>query len=274
MRANPIEGGTYDFILNRPSEPAPSRIGDAVSYNVAVWEGAAPLSNAHGFSDYERLLAARVAGEATPGIKALIEKLEAADLGGSDGTMWAVPLRDYASGPFLYFGAAEGHEAEAMALVERTAAELSLVAFDPQAATLLPSATKTARATQFQLPPVSEFPLHLEAVIDEAINAGSAMVGIVEHLESSYYVQWMTRDGTLLIEAQGDAGLPQEQKLDADARVSLAGLGFIEGDPNWSVSWVDGPANIDQAARFLARVLAEVRAVPAGALMELQTFPV
>lgn len=275
VRANSIEGGTNerghddnrgDQALGSPSVP--------MSYHFAVWEGAAPLSNAHGFSDYERLQAARVSGAATPGISALVEKLEAADHGAPDGTLWAVPLAECVSGPLLYFGAADGREDEAMALVERTAAELSLVAFDPQTGTLLPSATAVARAAQFQLPPASEFALHLEAVIDEAINAETAMAGIVEHLETTYYVQWMTRDGTLLIEAQGDTGLDQVHHLGVEAKVALAGLGFVEADPNWSVSWVDGLANIDKAAQLLARVMAEVRAVPSGTLMELQTFPV
>lgn len=245
-----------------------------MSYNIAVWEGPSPLSNAHGFSDYERLQAARVPGDPTPGIDTLIKKLEAADHGAPDDTMWAVPLADCASGSFLYFGADEGREAEAIDLVERTAAELSLVAFDPQTGTLLPSATLSARTTEFQLPPASDFVLHLEAVIDEAINAATAMVGIIEDLDTTYYVQWMTKDGSLLVEAQGAAGLAAEQHLGAEAKVALAGLGFVEADPNWSVSWVDGLANIDRAAQLLVRVLTEVRAIPTGSRLALQTFPV
>ena len=245
-----------------------------MSYNFAVWEGPAPLSNAHGFSDYERQQAARVPGDPTAGIDALIEKLEAADHGAPGNTLWAVPLADCTSGSFLYFGAGDGREAEAIRLVEYIAAELGLVAFDPQTGALLPSATLSPRVTEFQLPPASDFVLHLEAVIDEAINAATAMVGIVEDLDTTYYVQWMTRDGSLLVEAQGTAGLAAEHHLDAAAKVALAGLGFVEADPNWSVSWVDGLANIDRAAQLLVRVLTEIRAVPTGSRLALQTFPV
>ncbi|MEM7322199.1 MAG: hypothetical protein AAF531_03855 [Actinomycetota bacterium] len=257
-----------------------------MSYNLLVWEGPDPLSNAHGFSDYERLRAAPPVGVPTPTISTLIDKLNSAtetaataaassDDGGpaTDPGIWAAPPADRAAGPLLEAAVSRGREAEAIRLVERLAAELGLVAFDPQAGTLIPSATTTARTTRFQLPPPVQFPVHLEAIIEEAINAETALAGVVEHVASTYYVQWIARDGTLLVEAQGDVGLPEPLRLDADQRVALTGLGLVEATPNWTVGWADGRTNIGRAAQLLARVMGEVRAVPDGDLMELQTFP-
>ncbi|MEL6983910.1 MAG: hypothetical protein AAFO29_15900 [Actinomycetota bacterium] len=51
-------------------------------------------------------------------------------------------------------------------------------------------------------------------------------------------------------------------------------LGFHESDPNWRLRWADGSAHIDEAATLLARVLVEVRGIPVGEIMRLQTFPV
>lgn len=245
-----------------------------MSYNFAVWEGPAPLSNVHAVSDYERLLASHTDGPATPAIQQFIDKLLAAEVGSAGGHLWAAPLQDQVSGPFLYFGAEPSKGVVATELVERTAAELNLVAFDPQGAVLIPSATAVARVARFQLPSAEDTVPHLSAVIGEAMAAPSAMAGIVEHLDTAYYVQWMTREGTLLVEAQGNIGLADADRLTPDAVDRLVALGFIQGKPNWTIHWVDGGANIDRAARLLTAVLTEVRGLAVGSLMELQSFPV
>lgn len=244
-----------------------------MSYNFAVWEGPAPLSNAHAISEYERLMAIHTGGPATPLVQQLIDKLLAAEVNTPSGPLWAAPLQDQVSGPFLYFGAESSHGAVAAQMVEQAASELELVAFDPQAAVLMPSATSVARVASFHFPPADQCAIHLGAVIGEAMAAPFPMAGIVEHLETTYYVQWMTREGTLLIEAQGNVGLEQRHSLNPDGHRRLAELGFVQGQPNWTLHWVDGAANVAKAAQLLATVLTEVRAIPPGSPMELQSFP-
>ncbi|MEM7272384.1 MAG: hypothetical protein AAF547_04825 [Actinomycetota bacterium] len=247
------------------------------SYNFAVWEAEAPLSNTHAVAEYERLIEFRDDGPPTAAISRFIDKVEAeVAASASDGAAgpWAAPLLDQVGGPFLYFGVVTGREAEVATAVTDAAGELGLVAFDPQRGELLPSAPSVARTTTFELPAPAEVGLHLAAVMAEGLAAGGPIAGVVEHRDSGYYVQWLARDGTLLIEAQHDRSMASSHQIGMAVDARMIDLGFTEGDPNWSIEWPDGEANVEQAARLLGHVLTGVRGLGPGSPMQLQTFPV
>ena len=246
-----------------------------MSYYLGVWEGPAPLSNTHAGSEFERRMATRSQDPPSPLIRqfiaALLEAHPDIDRPDGEGGPWSDgPLLNYVDGSAVFVPVRPERVDEVSPLVERRAQQLQLIAFDPQRGQLLPSAVMVARTTQFEMPSRDELPVHLRAVMVEAMSAGRPMAGIVEQLDTEFYVQWLTRDGDLTIEAQGDQAL----RLTPDGRAQMSDLGFAEADPNWNLQWVQGPEHLDEAAILLARVLTDVRRLPVGAAMSLQTFPV
>lgn len=249
-----------------------------MTYAFAAWEGPPPLSNAHASSECQRLLAGRTHQPPTPAIVDLVDSLIARypdlDQPDGDGSPWADgPLLNLADGPLLYFGCRPDRADEVRSLLDEVDAD-GVVVFDPQASELVPSATAVARSADFELPPADDLPLHLTAVIGEALRAEVPVAGVVEQVETQFYVQWLARDGGLTIEAQGEALLPPEHQLSSEGRDQMMSLGFVEDDPNWSLHWPDGIANLDQAGQILGHVLIAIRRLPVGTPMKLQTFPV
>lgn len=249
-----------------------------MSYELAVWEGPPPLSNAHAGSECHRLLGLRGQAPASAVIRSFVDALinvhPDLDQPGGKNSPWSDgPLLAHADGPLLYFGSKPEQVDEVIELIERTATEMELVAYDPQLAQLLPSATAVARSADFELPAADDLPLHLAAVIGEALNASGTMAGILEQVETSFYVQWMAVDGSLVIEAQGEATLPQQHQLPNEGQDQMLSLGFVLDDPNWRLEFEDGPANLDQGSQILSHVLIAVRMLPVGTPMALQTFP-
>lgn len=250
-----------------------------MSYELAVWDGPPPLSNAHAASECTRLLGLRAATPPTSGIRAFVDCLTAVHPDSSSpedttGPWGGKPLLEQAHGPFIYFGVRPEQVDELVELVEVTAVDLSLVAYDPQLSQLLPSATAVARTADFELPAADDLPLHLGAVMGEALSAGRPLAGVLEQVETGFYVQWMATGGRLIIEAQGEERLPPELQLSQDGRHQMQNLGFVSADPNWRLEWSDGKANLDQASRILSHVLTAVRGIPVGTAMALQTFPI
>lgn len=250
-----------------------------MSYYFAVWEGATPLSNAHAASEFDRLLAARDGYPPTAVVTSLVEALRAMypDQPGLDpaSTPWSrPPLQANVDGPLAYLPVRPEVAEQMRPLIQQTAEECAMVAFDPQLGELIPSATAVPRIADFDLPAPGDLPVHLTAVIGEALGAGVGLAGILEEVETTYYVQWMAQNGALTIEAQSDHLLPPEHRLPGDVRDQMTGIGFIESDPNWRLHWDDGFQNLDQAGRILGHVLSSVRRMPVGTAMALQTFPV
>lgn len=197
------------------------------------------------------------------------------DPAGTEPTPWAGgPLEAQVTGGFGLIAVNEDDVEQIRPLIRSLAASLELVAFDPQLNELIPSATSVSRVSEFELPGPDELPLHLTAIIGEALNAGVTMVGILEQVESKYYVQWMARQGSLTIEAQGEALATEGERLSGEGGDQMLSLGFTDGDPNWSLFWGDGVANLDQAGQILSHVLTAVRRLPIGTPMALQTFPI
>ncbi|MGI9598103.1 MAG: TY-Chap domain-containing protein [Acidimicrobiales bacterium] len=208
-------------------------------------------------------------------VDALVKVHPDTDQPGAPDSPWGDgPLLARADGMLAYFGVRPEQVDELVDLVEETAKRMDLVAYDPQLSQLLPSATTVARWADFELPAPDDLPLHLSAVMGEALNAGKTLAGILEQVETGFYVQWMAADGSLVIEVQGEGTLPPQHRLPDERRHQMVELGFVSGDPNWRLEWADGAGNLDQAGRILGRVLTTVRQLPVGTPMALQTFPV
>lgn len=250
-----------------------------MSYYLGVWEGPAPLSNAHAGSDFQRRMAERSQAPPTPAILRFVETLLAlhpdVDRPEGEDSPWAdAPLLHCIDGSTAYLPVRSDRVEEVTALLERQAAGQEFVVFDPQVGQLVPSATAVARSADFELPPPEELPVHIRAVLAEAMGAGRPLAGVLEQVSTEFYVQWLARNGRLTIESQGEHVLAPELRLGGPAREQMRGLGFEEGDPNWRIRWEDGEQYLDQAALVLTRVLTGVRAFPMGEPMRLQTFPV
>ncbi len=257
-----------------------------MSYNFAVWEGAAPLSNAHATSEFERrcdLLATQLEdsiGKAvSPGIRDFVDALIGvhpdAPQPSRGGGPWADgPLINNATGDFIYFAAVPDRVEDVGQLVMQSAADLGLVAFDPQVEELMPSATSGVRSTEFDLPVAHELALHLEALIEEALAAGPTFVGIVQEEATGSFIQWMAgTDGSLAIEVQGESLQSPRRRLNSDGESEMRSLGFADEGTNWSASYQNGRGSIETASNLLAHALCEIRRVPPGAAMSVQTFP-
>ena len=250
-----------------------------MSYYIGVWEGPAPLSNAHAASEFQRRMGERSQAAATPAIRGFVDGLLTVhpdiDLPeGEDGPWADAPLLHCIDGSTAYLPVRPERVDEIRRLIEQRIDGQELVAFDPQARSLVPSAVAVARSSEFDLPPASELPVHLRAVLGEALAAGRALAGVLEQVSTEFYVQWLVRDRRLTVEAQGEELLPTGLRLSPLALDRMAALGFARAEPNWRVAWDDGAQHLDEAAAVLGRVLTEVRGLPVGEPMRLQTFPV
>jgi len=112
-----------------------------VSYDLAVWEGDRPSSDAHALEIYTALMnryqGAGSASPVTPAIAryvaALLERYP--DITGDDGeeSPWSDgPLINNATGPIVYFGMVFSQAEDASEFAAAMAAEHRLVCFDPQ----------------------------------------------------------------------------------------------------------------------------------------------
>ncbi len=246
-----------------------------MSYYFAIWDGPAPLSNAHATSECERLLSSEARKPPSAGMLGLIDVLRAAHPDDAPSSPWSKgSLISHVEGTLAYLPVKADMAEQVRALLQDAAEARNFVAFDPQLGELMPSATTIARASDFELPEAADLPLHLTAVIGEALGAGGPMAGILEEIETSYYVQWMTKSGELTIEAQGESLLAAEHRLERAGKDQMVSLGFTEGDPNWQMQWTDGFVHLDQAGQILGHVLTAVRRIPVGTTMALQTFPI
>lgn len=248
-----------------------------MSYVFAVWEGPPPLSNAHAVSEFDRRLAARSNEAPTPGVQAFVHALQVKfpdDRVGTAGDFWELPLEDQVDGSLAYLRVDPAMCEQLGPFILETAAAMELVAFDPQRGQLLPSAIQVARTADFELPAADDLPLHLTAVIGEALGAGVTMAGVLEQRETEFYVQWLARNGALTIEAQGERLLAPEHRLSDEGRNQMMSLGFTEADPNWRLHWDDGLQSLDQAGQILGHVLTAIRRLPLGTAMAIQTFPI
>lgn len=119
-----------------------------MSYDLAVWEGERPSSNAAALAEYVRLmdtLESESEGCAPP--TAAIERYVGAllarwpDLGedGDDDSPWADgPLINNAIGPMFYFALIWSRAEDASEFASNLAAQHGLVCFDPQSETMRP----------------------------------------------------------------------------------------------------------------------------------------
>ena len=121
-----------------------------VSVDLAVWEGDRPPTDSEGATTldalYDRYIEREYPTEPTARIREFVQALvgrfpDLTELGDDevDDSPWADgPLIGNASGPFIYFSMVSNRAADgAWAHAVSTAAELGLVAFDPQSGTLV-----------------------------------------------------------------------------------------------------------------------------------------
>lgn len=118
-----------------------------MSFDLAVWCGERPASDAAAAAVYEDLMDRMEAGEfemePSPTIRAYVEALLARwpdiDEDAGEDSPWAVaPLMENAFGDAVYFPMVWSRADEASDFAARTAAEHGLVCYDPQRETLLP----------------------------------------------------------------------------------------------------------------------------------------
>lgn len=111
-----------------------------MSYDLAVWQGEMPATDADAASVYRSLMERRSGSpreEPAPAIRTFVDALLARwpDLnqpGGDDSPWNAAPLMGEASGDAIYFGMAWSRAQEAGEFAVQVAAEQGLVCFDPQ----------------------------------------------------------------------------------------------------------------------------------------------
>ncbi len=254
-----------------------------MSYDFAVWEGPPPLSNVHGASEFERrrMAASSPIEDALPcgSIRNLVTSLLSVypdrDAPGVVDSPWVdAPLINNAIGTMAYLRVVESHADAVRKLIDDESARLGLVAYDPQAAHLVPSATTVVRASEFELPDTDDLCVHLQAVMGEALGAATPMVGVLEERATGYYVQWMADRGAIVLEAQGEDVLAAGLRTQPEGQSVLHSLGFDQARPNWRCLLENGSSYLDHAARTLAHVLTEVRRIPPGAKMRIETFPI
>lgn len=296
-----------------------------MSYAIVVWDGPAPLSNAHAVSEYERRAdadaadptppsddlrnflgrilplpsgsgranrpadpaqgenpvddedtsdsAARTVGELM--LAGEVDGLVGGQRDGSNDAVWLDPPFSLSpDGSLVILHAEMSQVAAAKKQVVENLEGSTLVAFDPQLGELLPSPGAAARVADFGLPAGGELPLHLAALIGEALDFWTGQAGVIEDVENGFYVQWVTEAGNLTVEVQGENKLPDKLRLSGAGLEQMSDLGFAVDDPNWRLMWPAGEPDVELAAEALARVLAEVRQIPVGAPMRLHTFPV
>ena len=111
-----------------------------MSYDLAVWEGTRPNTNAEAGKTFEALMAqeeGEKSPEPTPAIRryveALLAKYPQLDDDNEDECPWAdSPLIGNASGPIFYFAMVYSHAERASAFAAKLANRHGLVCFDPQ----------------------------------------------------------------------------------------------------------------------------------------------
>ena len=118
-----------------------------MSYDLAVWEGSDPSSDAEASSIFERLMSEfqDAPGEAIPPtariadyVSSLLSRWPDIADDNVDDSPWADgPLINNATGPILYFTMRLGRADEVVDHVSRTAANHGLICYDPQAKMLL-----------------------------------------------------------------------------------------------------------------------------------------
>ncbi len=251
-----------------------------VSYDFVVWVGAQPLSNAHAASEFKRTKNSTSPGhhDPVPALHDFVMELtsvcpERGRPGGLDSPWIDSPLMDQANESIFYVRVDE-HRAEDVAhLLESTVRGRNLVVFDPQLGELVPSAVGSERTTKFQLPRPNELEMHLVALLSEHIAAPWPMVGVIEHVRSGTYVQWMTDRGSLTLEVQGNGSSPEGFQLPQPALERLSALGFEQGEPNWRRQWNHHHGLVEEAVPVVTDVMYTVRSLPMGDGIAIQTFP-
>jgi hypothetical protein len=123
-----------------------------MSYDLAVWMGARPQSDADASSVYERLMDRMEAGEPeaepSPAIRAYVAALlerwpDITEDAGEDSPWADGPLIGNAFEEAIYFSMVWSRAEEASDFASRLAAEHGLVCYDPQSETLRPQETPT-----------------------------------------------------------------------------------------------------------------------------------
>jgi hypothetical protein len=120
-----------------------------MSYDLAVWEGERPASDADALDEFnERMDTQEAPGnepaEPTPAIRALVAELltkfpENDDVNDDKPAFWSVqPIIGDADGPSIYLCMPFSVADEVSAYVAKVARERGLVCFDPQMEALLP----------------------------------------------------------------------------------------------------------------------------------------
>jgi hypothetical protein len=118
-----------------------------MSYDLAVWEGKRPSTNAEAAKAFRQLYDENIGGkgnrEPTPAITAYVDALlkRWPDITEDEGdnSPWSDgPLINNARGPIVYFGMVFSMAEEASAFAAETAATHGLVCFDPQTEELRP----------------------------------------------------------------------------------------------------------------------------------------
>ena len=131
-----------------------------MSYDLAVWVGAPPQSDAAASSVYEQMMERMEAGEPevepSPAIRAYVEALlqrwpDITDDADEDSPWADGPLMASAFGDTIYFSMVWSRAEEASAFASRLAQEHGLVCYDPQSETLRPHQTSaTMRRSWFR----------------------------------------------------------------------------------------------------------------------------
>ena len=133
----------------------------AVSYVLAIWEGAQPASEAEAFAEYERLVNlyrgdrdGSVDDEPTPAIRrfvdALLERWPDLGASGGDDSPWSdAPMIDNAHGPFLSLGIGTARVDDAVPYVSELARSHDLVCFDPSSQTRIDTTSAVTTANGF-----------------------------------------------------------------------------------------------------------------------------
>ena len=149
-RREEFSTGSFSFSAtagNHADEQA-SWESDRMSFDLAVWEGDRPATDADASAIYERLMNRMEAGDfvdpPSPRIRAYVESLLGRwpDITEDDGedSPWADgPLIGNAFGDAIYFGMVWSKAEEASDFAARLAAQHGLVCYDPQSESLRPS---------------------------------------------------------------------------------------------------------------------------------------
>lgn len=245
-----------------PSRRPPADETDMIEY--VVWHGSPPLSNAHAASEYkrQRTLAERGPAEPDDAIRDLVDRLSEVDTQQvATGRSMAVVKVDHTG------------DSKMRSFLAEACSGHGLVAYDPQARTMVPSAVDVKRTVRFQLPQSEQLNVHLRALLGEQAAAPWPVVGVIDHLETGYYLQWLACGDSITVEAQGDEVLDPYMHLSEAGQARMRTLGFAAGSPNWLRHCGSDKAGLADAAGSICAVLFDMRAVLVGDGVSIQTFP-